>query len=75
VWTKKEKKRSRQGGSRGNSFSFRTSAVEILIVSSGQIGDKEERYCSPALFCLLRSSSRSKKILGSYVLNWKILFR
>jgi hypothetical protein len=22
-----------------------------LIVSFGQIGDKEERYCSPALFC------------------------
>jgi hypothetical protein len=33
-------------------------------VSFGQIGDKEERYCCPALFCSLRSSSRSNIFLG-----------
>jgi hypothetical protein len=38
--------------------------VEILIASVWQIGDKEERYCSPALFCLLGSSSRSNIFLG-----------
>jgi hypothetical protein len=46
-------------GSRGHSFSFRTAVVVILIASFVLIGDREERYCSLALFCSLGSSSRS----------------